>query len=724
MEPEPGKYRSDLFKFYVNHHELLNRHYGIDNDKIKRVLDFALNIWFRKVDTRDFKVRIHDAEKQARQFTWDNRAAVYGDVLRVVKELAPARLKGKRVRRKIINFLPNAYSTDQQTILELIPKVNDDELEWLNNTYLDKKDDRRYLLPSAYIHTVKQWLENSSKLPSTLPVLRSLAEDELISAHDRSLAMEVVTVQIDKEDRDWELWLESQLSPAKRRDENINKIQEKANELLICKFKNKEEINWRFVELRRRVKSFIEPKGTHWVGNVEQELMGMSFARPLIDISDDKYLDNHFKLLEFAMYIKSRDKSKKYRSYYEYLVKVVFVYVSRLKGNNKIHPLKELHKELNKYRNIEEANWLEPRFQELVKEYQQALIKGEFKKLEGERKGIEWCDATGDEKSKLLLKEVWNGELNFKEELKNNPYIRYYQEIGFVGKRNLLDYNQKKILLSYDYGLRAKLILELFEKWKNPIKGYFLTQITSDKFSFNADDPDDYLWRFSQFLKDLGVIGEPYSDNTSGDEEAWLADYGELGKEIRESVRKQQDRARGIPCKIHTDEDFRELIDEIFHVRFPEFIKNEGLDKFVHNYKNVKLKIDDLEKRIQKIAGVLLIKNGLLEKGLHDVEIIPEASRKYDNLSVDFKITYPDFKPVCVDYKLASNKEVKYKKDIIKERDKIINQYMGSQSKYGFLVIFRENEDRTEKEILDKLKPYYGDYADRVRIRIIDCLSE
>src|SRR5690606_23508074 len=92
-----------------------------------RLIKLAVDEGIKKIDPREIKVTIPDKSKDGgRQFTWSSVAAYYGDLLSLIKVLAPEELK--KHRQNIIDFIPYAFSDDMSTIMDLIPEIGDKEL--------------------------------------------------------------------------------------------------------------------------------------------------------------------------------------------------------------------------------------------------------------------------------------------------------------------------------------------------------------------------------------------------------------------------------------------------------------------------------------------------------------------------------------------------------------------------------------------------------------------
>ncbi len=79
--------------------------------------------------------------------------------------------------------------------------------------------------------------------------------------------------------------------------EELRKLAEKANELLIEKHKDEEAISWRFNELRNRTFPFKEQTDVHSVSTHERELREKEFAAPLMKLKHPQYEKQFLDLL-------------------------------------------------------------------------------------------------------------------------------------------------------------------------------------------------------------------------------------------------------------------------------------------------------------------------------------------------------------------------------------------------------------------------------------------
>lgn len=360
LEPSLGKYNPGVFKYFLQNKKDIEAQWK-DKDK-KRLTKIAIEEGIRKIDPRQFKVTIPD--KSTRRFSWSSVASYYGDVLQVVNSLASDEVEGHK--QQIIDFIPFAFSDDMSLILDLIPEVKDEDLTFVNKVMSNPKDDKRYLIPGSYVYIIGQYAKRGCKLKSVKSVLLSFIGDKDIPDYEQRAVLENLTFFVDDSDKKTKAFLKDVFE--KPEDKELSKT---ANALLISVYKDEDSINWRFAQLKtpiefdRRQIEGIE----HSVGPEERELDTIAFAKPIIDLQDEKYLPNFFDLLIYSFKVIEEKKDKKYWDYVNYLWRIVIAFVENLKEKGSFKPLLTLEDWVSKNATYENSNWLVARIGELRKNY-------------------------------------------------------------------------------------------------------------------------------------------------------------------------------------------------------------------------------------------------------------------------------------------------------------------------------------------------------------------
>lgn len=360
LEPEPGKYLPSVFKYFLQSRKDIEEQWK-EKDR-KRLLRLAIDDGIKKIDPRQFKVKIESRYEGNSKFTWSTPAAYYGDIIEILKEIAPEEIT--KYRQNIIDFIP--YEFDTGSTLDFVQDVQDKELQWVNKVMSDKKDDRRYLIPQTYIYLVGEYAKSGCKLPSVKPVLESFIGDSEIQEHNQNSALENLVYFIDKSDKETKSSLKRIFKESKNQE--LAKI---ANGLLITVYGDEEAIDWRFDRIKAPLKfNHREVEGiAHSVGSDERELDSLSFAHPLLELKDEKYLDKFFKLLDYSFKVleekKTEQEQKEYWEYINYLWRIVIAFVESLKYQRSFKPLLKLEDWVFKNAPEKDSNWLRAKIREL-----------------------------------------------------------------------------------------------------------------------------------------------------------------------------------------------------------------------------------------------------------------------------------------------------------------------------------------------------------------------
>ena len=366
LEPEPGKYFPEVFEFYLNNKTLIDQ---IKSDKERKRLIKLAEEGLEKIDPRKIQLTINNLGSENKNYRITNVTHYFGNILRVGQLLFPKKLI--KYRQKIIDFIPFSYYNDEKTIFEIIPNITDKELDqFVNLIYLKKENNHvRYFLPNTYIELINRYLDKGIKLKSYVRVIKSFINDQFISEYDQRQALTLLGMndeqKIDKKE----------LLDLFRKNKD-QKIIETANANLIKLYKDKDAINWRFEELKKRLSPFVPPVmgEAHQVSPLEDEMDSLSFARPLIELNNIKYLPKFFNLLEFSFEKLKEPESKNLRPYVYYIWKIVTAFVNNLKSQGSFEPVNKLKQWMSQQDKKKGLNWLSKKVEELEKSYIDAMV--------------------------------------------------------------------------------------------------------------------------------------------------------------------------------------------------------------------------------------------------------------------------------------------------------------------------------------------------------------
>jgi hypothetical protein len=361
------KFFTNLFQYYLQSKVELDQFFKTSKGKTskKRLIKLAVN-GINKIDPKKFQVSIQD--RSAKKFTWSTQASYFGDLLEVVSIFKPQLIK--KYLQKIIDFIPYAYSDDMARIMDMVAEVSNNDLSFVNRVMKDLKNDIRYLVPGTYIYLVGHYAKKGCNLSNAAPVLKSFIDDDEILDYERRNALENLEYVVKKPDEKLKQYLLSLFE-----EENVI-FKNSVNALLITLYKDESAIDWRFAKLKEPIKfdrRRIEGKA-HSVGQEERELDSLSFAKPLIELKDEKYLPKFLKLINYSinfyLALEGEENRNTYKEFVNYILRIVIAYVDNLKYIKSFNPVFRLENFIDKKtENYPDLNSLKIRIEELKKSY-------------------------------------------------------------------------------------------------------------------------------------------------------------------------------------------------------------------------------------------------------------------------------------------------------------------------------------------------------------------
>ncbi len=373
-----GTYFPQVFRHYVENRSLIELRWN-KTDK-ERLLDLAVGSILEKVDPLNFEVHYKNTKNKSGEYTITSITSYFTPVLEVINIINPQILQEPENRKKVVNYIPFSYSSDYKVVREILGEIKDEELSSVNKLMLDKKNDVRYLIPQTYIYFAR----TNANLVSPKEVLLSLISDPLISESDHEYALDNLERFITSTDTNIEKILEKLWAPEKR-----TRISDIANGLLITVFKNEKAIAWRFNALKTSATPFRRQEGGHSVGNFEIELDTKTFAKPLINLKDEKYLDRFIDLLDFTLTIVDKPD---HNEYLNYLWSIVIAFVARDEYLLSVDALITIKTWAEQHLEQPKVNWLLKRIAELIVQYNLVVkvVEGKNALAFIEGKEIKW----------------------------------------------------------------------------------------------------------------------------------------------------------------------------------------------------------------------------------------------------------------------------------------------------------------------------------------------
>ena len=408
LQPEENKYIPSVFRYYNNHKEQIDTLITVDDKK--RLKDLVENSIFEKFDPGKQKLKISQKEDQNCSYTTHSWIHIFGDCLLIIKELD---IDVSKYRKKIISYIPFAYSAHIQAIFSIISTLKQAEISMLIRIYNEKrKDDLAHFMPTSFIDAAKRY-----NIKEAVPILKRFVEQEDFQVYERCNALKTVAlIRIE------ESYLKRIFNRYNKPNSKLFQLAEVANEYLIEKFQNKKAITWRLDELKRKATPFVTPKGGHFMSDFENELSDKKFARPLMVLTDSSYKKLFLSLLDYSF--KNLKQGDEHWSYTTYLWDIVIVYFDNLKQTKSYVHLKELEQYIQNKASDIGLNWFKNKVKDLKYKYMEYL---------GKPKTIHDCLQQYNEIRKKKYLEVSNERDLYKKikEVINDDIKKFVEEEGF-----------------------------------------------------------------------------------------------------------------------------------------------------------------------------------------------------------------------------------------------------------------------------------------------------
>lgn len=346
--PTKGQYFPQVFRYYVECQKTVGSQWT-DAEK-KRLLDLAVDSNLNKIEPEKIKVHYKDRNNKSGEYTISSIAGYFASVLQVIHILRPNILQKKDNRQKVINFIPFAYSNDAQILKDILGNISDEELTTLNKIMLDKNNDARYLVPQTYIYLMREF--NNLKSPKEVLVL--FVVDPFISDSDQRYALKSLKKYLSSESDEDKAFLKN-IEGAPDLSDEAEQLAEIANGHLIAVFKDEDSIKWRFQEIKERaIPMEKREKGSISWGTSVIDIDSLTFANPLFELKDERYMDLVIDLLDFSLTIIAKPD---YWEYVNYIWRIAIAYVIRDDFFLSQSALQKLKTWAIKHSDIRNINW-------------------------------------------------------------------------------------------------------------------------------------------------------------------------------------------------------------------------------------------------------------------------------------------------------------------------------------------------------------------------------
>jgi hypothetical protein len=399
LEPEPGKYSSDVFNFFISNKEQLKSYLTqSDRQRLKSLVEGSI---LDRFDPGKQKLTITAKDGSRTTYTTHPFVHIFGDVIKVSKELN-INIKQK-YRQKIINYIPFAYHDDQETIFNLIKDIKSKEMKPVLQIYKKRNSDLWRFIPSSLIEASKKY-----NLIEAIPILQEFVLQKDFNICDRSDALKTSEfLSLDPK------FLKRIFNIYKKSKDSEKHLADIANELLIDIHSENKAVDWRLKQILKRAFKFTREEGVHSVSKEESELQVKAFASPLMRLKDINYKEQFLELLGNSFKLLKADSQ--YYSYSQYMWGIVRAYFENLKEQKSYEPIKKLEDYVSKHATEEGVNWFSYTIKELKRKYIQFIGKpsniAECIRKYNKLKSEQYLDITRSENLFEEIKEVINSDL-------------------------------------------------------------------------------------------------------------------------------------------------------------------------------------------------------------------------------------------------------------------------------------------------------------------------
>ena len=266
-------------------------------------------------------------------------------------------------RRQILNYIPFAYHDELEVIFSLVREIRRGELASVIDIYAFRSSDLWRHNPASFIRAMEQY-----HVVDAVPVLRELAFEPGWHPYEREQAM-VAATSLAPPDSAFLKKIFSCYCGSEVQDER--RLAETANGLLITALRDREAVEWRVAEVRRRVEPYTERalggRGRRLSAAESEWRFEKKFARPLMSLREPEFQGEYLALLDSALDIWA--KGTDFHAYAAYLWEIVCSYFDNLKENRSYDPLVAIERKVNAFKERDGANWLAYRVARLRQEY-------------------------------------------------------------------------------------------------------------------------------------------------------------------------------------------------------------------------------------------------------------------------------------------------------------------------------------------------------------------
>ncbi len=356
LEPEEGKYSTNVFDFYTDHADMLDP--LLSNDDKKRIFELLSGTVFKFMDPGKFDLTITAQHDGSKTYTTASAIYIFRDALVAAKRLG---FDTSPYRQQIINLIPFAYNEDLRTIFDLVKDIKPEEMTRVFEVYTNKSSDLWRHMPQSFVEAAKQY-----HITAAAPILKGLIMEEQIEKYVREEALPV----FDSLAPDASFLKEVFEKYKDSKDAGDQKLAHIASGLLITSHADADAIRWRLKQIVERAGPFTQVYGArvHSVGDFEDEIShSKTFAKPLMELKYSGFEQDYLDMLNEAFKIWAR--GPQFHAYGQYMWEVVYAYFDNLKEGRSYDSLQQLETAVANVSEQDGVNWFAGRLAHLRKSY-------------------------------------------------------------------------------------------------------------------------------------------------------------------------------------------------------------------------------------------------------------------------------------------------------------------------------------------------------------------
>lgn len=174
LETSSGERDAEVFEYFNADVEELRQRLDIEDERRLRV---RVETFLAREDPRRYPVSARQTSGGAVSFSWSSKVGAYQQAVVTARhmhvDLGP-------YRRQVLGLIPFVVDDFLITIFEAVPRVQSHEFVEVMRVYAERDSALWRLRPGSFIEAAGRY-----HLPGTAPILRQLANEPMIDAHDR-----------------------------------------------------------------------------------------------------------------------------------------------------------------------------------------------------------------------------------------------------------------------------------------------------------------------------------------------------------------------------------------------------------------------------------------------------------------------------------------------------------------------------------------------------------